>query len=707
MFQVSMDEETRQAFNSHIYVLGLRGSKYTALLLATLATLFLFDVLFFQFFVGEALRPYGGSLLGSLFFLWGYYFLLAYKVPRERSVIGQIAILGFSFVALFSLLGGYFLSIAMGSPAISLYLCFLFGSLIFGYYTFSEFLLLYFVAGTLFSLVTLCSSLSIYQEGVYLFVGLKMTFFVVFVAGVLYTRFRRDFLEKHEMHKLVLEKTKMEKEARRLLKESIKAEQGLTKLKEEAEEAAIQKALFISNMSHEIRTPLNAIIGFGQILKKDSSFSPKQKEYVGVILESGECLLAIINDILQLSKMEAGRANLLPHAFSLPDFLDELQALFALRLRDTPLTLHLDQEALPLYIGTDEEKLRQILLNLLSHGVEQKLAGRLFLRVWTEPSQGEGVQLHIKGTLEEDKQTEQLSHLIKESFLQDEAGKRPGLHAALIRSLIRVIGGRLLLGDSLEAGELFHLYVEVALCDSASEKKETTPLGQVAPSGAFRFMCVKNHGTPGFWKEILASKGILVMEVEREKVGPEVRKRQPHGFLVDFREDKEEAYGLVAKVREFDRRESILLLGVLGVIGDVDQESLWSTGTDVFLEPPLSAETLFAEWKKASNIRYVVAKESRVERKTTLNEELWGLTKEERQAMHHAVSQGSMVMLRRLIEDSSLEEETREQLMNLANAYDYDTLFMLFAKDEGREKGAVSLGVSKESSREQREQGSL
>ncbi|MGK7935926.1 MAG: GAF domain-containing sensor histidine kinase [Xenococcaceae cyanobacterium] len=278
----------------------------------------------------------------------------------------------------------------------------------------------------------------------------------------------------------------------KLLAKEKQQRQALEEAKQKAEVAELAKSEFLANMSHEFRTPLNAILGFTQLMARDEAITPQQKKSLSIIHKSGEHLLNLINDVLEMSKIEKGETKLQPKVFSLHRMLHDLKLMFQPLAQAKQLSLQFElARGLIEYIKTDRVKLRQVLINLLDNAIKFTQTGGVTLRVLSlrEISMGNlAMTTNQAKLIFEIEDTgigiaEPEMELLFKPFIQTTADipklGGTGLGLAISQHFVNLMGGKINLVSTLGEGSRFSFGIQVDLAPPSTCKSTYEPMSAV------------------------------------------------------------------------------------------------------------------------------------------------------------------------------------------------------------------------------------
>jgi len=376
----------------------------------------------------------------------------------------------------------------------------------------------------------------------------------------------------------------------------IQFEENLKRSKIEAEKANRLKSEFLANMSHELRTPLNAVLGFTQLMVNDKNLTDGQRDKIRIISRSGEHLLGLINDILDISKIEAGKAELHYTVFNLPRFISDIHEMFSLRCEKKGLSFDMELlDDLPEYIEGDLGKLRQILINLVGNAVKFTEEGGITLVAGSEEGK---IKLAVTDTgkgIDENEIDLILEPFVQSSTTTNEGGT--GLGLAISSRYIRMMGGELKISSTPGSGSTFSFTLDLKLADAPDKtEEETRIITGIAGSRTYKVLIVDDkYNNRLILKQMLERAGFVVQEAEdgRQAISAALEFR-PELIFMDIRMPVMDGYEAVAAIRADKRISNSKIFALTASAFKHDEKRITEAGFDGFLAKPFKMSSLFS-----------------------------------------------------------------------------------------------------------------
>jgi CheY-like chemotaxis protein len=371
-------------------------------------------------------------------------------------------------------------------------------------------------------------------------------------------------------------------------------------------------------MSHELRTPLNAILGFAQIMTRSQTLPSEHQENVSIIARSGEHLLMLINNILDLSKIEAGKTSLNLQNFDLHQLLNDVHDLLHFKADDRQLQILLeyDPNDLPRYVCSDPVKLRQVLINLIGNSIKFTEYGGIAVRAARSP--------HAPNTLEfavEDSGAgiapDELDTLF-EAFTQTEAGRQAqegtGLGLPISRRFVQLMGGDITVQSQLNQGSIFRFTIQVTEAsaqDVVNLKPQRRILALEPGQPQYRLLIVDDKPlNRQLLIKLLAPFGFALKEASNGQEAIELWKSwHPHLTWMDMRMPVLDGYQATQHIRQLSPPPEIetsnKIIAVTASMFEEERAVVLAAGCDDFVRKPFREDSIFEMLAKHLDVRFI------------------------------------------------------------------------------------------------------
>lgn len=414
-----------------------------------------------------------------------------------------------------------------------------------------------------------------------------------------------------ELETRVKERTEDLSRANLQLKKEIKERKltqvALQKARDVAEAANRAKSEFLANMSHELRTPLNAILGYAQILRKDTNLTERQLDALDTIKHSGDHLLALINEVLDISKIEAGKMELELTEFNFPQFLHDIAKMIRANAKQKGLKFtYMVDDRLPTFVKTDEKKLEEVLLNLLGNAIKYTQKGEVIFNVERdetsdqEEPDGKSVSTYrfvVKDTgvgIPTDRLDDIFSPFQQIKIQKYRQVDGTGLGLAISQKYIELLGGEIGVESRIGEGSTFHF--EVKLQAIKRERISSEPREKIVGySGKQRTILIADDKKENrvILTNMLSPLDFEIIEAENGTIClDKAIAHTPDLILLDLMMPEMDGFQLATAIRKRDDLEDMVIIAIsASAYKEIEEKSL-AAGCDAFIAKPFKVEEI-------------------------------------------------------------------------------------------------------------------
>lgn len=490
---------------------------------------------------------------------------------------------------------------------------------------------------------------------------------------------------------------------------------AINRCRHKAEVANRTKSVFLANMSHELRSPLNAIIGFSQLMSRDPHISTEHKKNLSIINKSGEYLLELINDVLEISKIEAEKSTVNKKVFDFHATLNSLEEMVRLRAEKKNLQLLVERQGeVPRYLQSDEKKIRQILLNLLGNAIKFTDKGRVVLRIiGNRTGKGSGAREEYSLQFEIEDTGPGISpediEVLFEAFTQANGSlskqEGTGLGLSISRQFVMQLGGDLTVDSKVGEGSTFTFIIPVQTAnpddiEPVKTTKRVVGIQTTINAGMdtkFRILVVDDHDeNRQLLCTLLKQVGFFVQEAQNGKQAIELNESwQPHLIWMDMRMPEVDGYEATKTIRAKARKNRPVIIALTASAFEEDRKEVLAVGCDDFVRRPFREPEIFEIMAQHLGIRYIYEngtnayveeKEKTGLSRTSIKAALQNLPEDTVKELRYAAELSDMDQIEQIVTDISEKDKALAiVLKEYVDTFQYDMILALLDQEEKSE----------------------
>lgn len=465
----------------------------------------------------------------------------------------------------------------------------------------------------------------------------------------------------------------------------------LQKARDAAEAANKAKSVFLANMSHELRTPLNAILGFSELMSMDAEVTERQKEILRIINRSGAHLLSMINDVLDISKIEAGRFELENRPCHLTRLFQDIGEMINVRAVDKQLNFWLEISSnTPEFVLIDDGKLRQILINLLGNAIKFTKEGEVVLRVSSHPISESQIMLSMEvidsGIGIPANKIGQLFKPFMQLVQEDSNIKGTGLGLAISKSLVELMSGKISVNSSLDEGSTFTVQIPVALSNEnlIEEKQDCNQIKYLAPQQPDWRLLVADDNADNrlLLTAMLIEAGFQVREAKNGQEAVKLFEEwQPHLVWMDMRMPIMTGYEATAQIRKMTGGKEVKIVALTASAFKEQHAQIINAGCNAVLHKPIHVGDIFDTLAQYLDVKFICLEPQPVVQSHEINlpvEMLLHISPQMRKQLNEAAFKLDLEELEQIIEQICIDfPELASSLNELVQNYQFNQIVQL------------------------------